>query len=160
MNSDYIAEREARILLRVAKRHASRSGVAKRRPALARAAILLLLMTGCGKDYGQQKLGRDSPQGRQVAGMVQALRQAGEKGLDPVLSRQAVEGLSQAELQALRAGLIEIVRAKNVEFERLDKFGPQVYRATFMLEKDGAKQPAAMLLVDKDGLLRWAKAAS
>jgi hypothetical protein len=118
--------------------------------------LLALATAGCGKDYEQKKLGRDSPQGAQVRAMVQALRAGGEKGLDGALARQAAGNLSDPEKQALRAALMELLRAGSVELERIDQFGPRAYRATFILTAGGAPRPAAFLLVEKDGQLRWA----
>jgi len=122
----------------------------------AAAGLLALCACGCGKDYDQKKLGKDSPQAAQVRAKVQALRDGGEKGLPGAMARQAAGGLSDAQTQALRASLMELLRAETVELERMDQFGPSVIRATFVLSSGSAKHSAAFLLVEKDGQLRWA----
>jgi hypothetical protein len=120
------------------------------------AGLLALCLAGCGKDYDQKKLGKDSAQGRQVQAMVQTLRDGGEKGLTAAMAQQAAAGLSGSQTQALRLSLMELLRAGSVELERIDQFGPSVIRATFVLTTGGAKRSAALLLVEKEGQLRWA----
>lgn len=123
---------------------------------MAAVGLLAFCLAGCGKDYEQKKLGKDSAQGQQVRAMVQALRDGGEKGLAGVMAQQAAGGLSDSQIQALRASLMELLRAGSVELERIDRFGPEVYRATLVLSTGGASRSAAFLLVEKDGQLRWA----
>ena len=118
--------------------------------------LLLAAMSGCGKEYEQKKLGKDSPEGQRVAAMVQAMRQAGEKGVDETLSKQAAGGLTDPQRQSLRAALMELIQAASVELDRFDQFGPQVYRATFRLSSGGASRTAAFLLVSQGAELRWA----
>jgi hypothetical protein len=125
-----------------------------------RAIIAVVLASvaggGCSKGFEQKKLGKDSPQADQVRAMVQALRQAGEKGLSDLLPRQAAGELTDSQRQSLRASLMELIRADSVELDRIDRFGPEIYRVTFTLVAAGKSRPAALLLVVQGDQLRWA----
>jgi hypothetical protein len=120
------------------------------------AVFLLVGIAGCSKDYEQKKLGTDSPQAAQVRAMVQSLRQAGEKGLLDVMKQQSAGSLSEPQTESLQASLRELAAAESAELDRIDRFGPEVYRATFTLASAGKTRPVALLLVSKANQLRWA----
>jgi hypothetical protein len=122
-------------------------------------AVLLtaaIAMTGCSKDFEQKKLGKDSPEASRVRAMVDALRQGGEKGLAETMKTQAAGGLTGSQELALQASLRELIAADAVEVDKVDSFGPQVYRATLKLSTGGKTRAVALLLVATGDELRWA----
>ncbi len=113
-------------------------------------------VTGCSRDYEQKKLGKDSPEAQRVRTMVDALRQGGEQGLAAAMRAQAAGGLTGAQELALQASLRELIAADGVEVEKVDSFGPQVYRATLRVSAGGQTRAVALLLVVKGDEFRWA----
>ena len=120
------------------------------------AATMLLLAQGCSQNYDRKRPGPDSPRGQEVARMLTALREAGGDGLDETIRRHGAAGLDDARAGALRAALLELVEARSVELETLDRFGENVYRARFRVASGRDERKTHLLLVVSDGKLRWA----
>jgi len=120
------------------------------------AATMLLLAQGCSQKYDRKRPGPDSPRGQEVARMLSALREAGGDGLDETIRRDGAAALDDMRAGALRAALLELVEARSVELETLDRFGENVYRAGFRVASGRDERKTHLLLVVSDGELRWA----
>jgi hypothetical protein len=121
------------------------------------AAQVLPVFAGCSKEYEHRKLGRDSPQAKQVRKMVQSLHEGGLERLGELMARQAAADLTGGQTRVLRGALERIVDADSVELEKIERFGKNVYRAVFRLdEKNGPATLAVLLVTAKAGTLRWA----
>lgn len=116
----------------------------------------LLMVAGCRKEYGQEKLGPDSPVGRKVRAMIDAARRAGESKLDHTAARQVADKLTSVQSASAAAMLRDIVLAAKVELRKLDRFGENVYRASLRLTLPDEVKTVHALLVETDGELRWA----
>jgi hypothetical protein len=120
------------------------------------AAVATLLCAGCSKEYSHRRLEADGPEATQVRSLVSALRQAGAGGLGETIDRQALGGLSEDQIKNLRFALEKIVTAENVELQKIEQFGEQVYRVVLAIETAGKAESLAMLLGIADGdALRW-----
>lgn len=114
-----------------------------------------LVSSGCSKDYSHAEVGADSPMGRQAAGMLDALRQAGAAGLDQVIANDGAPGLDAAQQQALRAVLEQMISADEATLTDVDRFG-EVYRASVQLVANGQPQEIYVLMVLVEKNLKWA----
>lgn len=124
---------------------------------LVAALAAALAVSGCGKRYPRQDVGKDSPTAQEVRAMVGQLQSAGANRLEEAIARQAAGGLTAIQTQSLRASLAQIAQAKTVELEDLSQFGRDVYRASLRLRSAGGTSgTVCMLLVRSDGALRWA----
>ncbi|MDP7636789.1 MAG: hypothetical protein QF577_04480 [Phycisphaerae bacterium] len=120
-------------------------------------AQMLPVFAGCSKEYEHRKLGRDSPQAKQVRKMVQLLHEGGLERLDELMARQAAADLTGGQTRVLRGAMERIVDADTVELEKIERFGKNVYRAVFRLDGKNRSATLAVLLVTaKAGTLRWA----
>ena len=120
------------------------------------AAVATVLLVGCSKEYSRNRLDTDGPEAKQVRSLVSVLRQGGADGLDKTMPLQALEGLTEDQLQALRSALERIVAADSVELQKIEKFGEQVYRVVLVLDTGEAPEFLAMLLAISEGdKLRW-----
>lgn len=116
------------------------------------------LLGGCAGEYERRDLGPDSPQGRQVRKMIDALRQAGD-AFDAEAARQSADGLTESQAAGLKYLLRQIAQAERVELASLDRFGERVYRAALDLAGPQGPRKLHVLLVEvADGQLRWAGA--
>ncbi|MDP7287819.1 MAG: hypothetical protein QGH94_07490 [Phycisphaerae bacterium] len=116
-------------------------------------AVGALLCAGCSSEYSPSRLDSDSPEAKRVVSMVSTLRQGGVDGLAANMSAQAIPGLTKPQLKGLRVGLEKIVTADDVQLQKIERFGQQIYRAVLTLKVDGRTEPLAMLLApDGDGL--------
>ena len=88
--------------------------------------------------------------------MLETLRRDGAANLDRSMSEQGVAGLDEGFASALRATLKELIDADTARLQDLDRFGENVYRATFLLTSGRQSRQVFILLVEKDGALRWA----
>ena len=124
---------------------------------LALAVAAAWTLAGCPKPYGHRRLEGDCPQAAEVRDMLKVLRERGESGLPKTLRESAASGLDASQTQALQAALKELIQADSAELARIDRFGSNVYRATFRVSRDAKTTDAALLLVTGDGgRLRWA----
>ena len=120
------------------------------------AAVLTAFCAGCSDEYNHARLDKDGPEAQQVRSFVSVLRQGGTDGLDKTLPLQALEGLTEDQLKALRSTLERIVTADSVELQKIEQFGQQVYRVVFALETaDGPASLAMLLGLATDDKLRW-----
>ncbi|MBL7221285.1 MAG: hypothetical protein ISS69_14310 [Phycisphaerae bacterium] len=120
------------------------------------AAVLTAFCAGCSDEYNHERLDTDGPEARQVRSFVSVLRQGGTGGLDKTMPLQALGGLTEDQLKALRSTLKRIVTADSVELQKIEQFGDQVYRVVFALETDGTPESLAMLLgMTDDDTLGW-----
>ena len=119
-------------------------------------AAAAAVLPGCSEKYEQKDLGPDSPQGRQVRRMVDALRAGGTGNLDAAMAAQAVSGLDAAQSDAMRATLTELIQADAVQLVDLYLHGEKVYRASFRLTAGDQTRDLFMLLVETGGEIRWA----
>ena len=120
------------------------------------AAVATILLAGCSKEYNHDRLDTNGPEATQVRSLVSVLRQAGAGGLDKTTPLQALDGLTEDQLAALRSALEIIVTADSVELQKIEKFGKQIYRVVFALDTGGDRESLAMLLATASGdKLRW-----
>jgi hypothetical protein len=120
------------------------------------AAVVTALCAGCSKEYSHRRLEADGPEAEQVRSLVSALRQGGTDGLDKTMPHQALPGLTEDQLKALRSSLERIVTADSVELQKIEQFGKQVHRVVFALETADGPESLAMLLGMTTGdALRW-----
>jgi len=123
---------------------------------LAAVVCAAVAWPGCSKKYPQTELAKDGPIAQQVLAMAAALQKTGPEGLDNVFEEQAAGGLTPQQERGLRAALLQIAKADEVELEDLSRFGKNVYRASLRLRAGGTSSEVCMLLVQSDGHLRWA----
>ena len=122
-------------------------------PRLA-ACVIVAAACGCSKEYKQSGLGPGSPRWAEVQSALDALRQAGEAGLDGFLAERA-KGLDGKRTEALRATLVQFIKADGVKLVGVDRFGDDVYRARFAIEESGRSRMVPILMDEKVGQLRW-----
>jgi len=129
-------------------------------PALAAIGTAGLLLAfaagGCAKEYDRAELGEDSPRGREVRRMIEALRDADPAGRSERIDDQLAADLTDRQRQAARAALERIADADAAALQRIDTFGDRVYRAAIALTEGPDEATLTMLLVETDGQLRWA----
>ena len=92
----------------------------------------------------------------QVQSLLAQLRAGGADGLDEVLADDCAGGLAPHQEAGRKAALERLASADSAGLTRLDRFGPNVYRATFDLGRGGRTRQMCMLLVRSDGKLLWA----
>jgi len=110
---------------------------------------------GCSDKYGHKPLGSDSPEAQQVRAMTEELRADGMDRLKDIANSQALEELTDQQLERLHLGLEKLVVADGAELQKIEKFGPDIYRAVFTVEIGSDSEPLAMLLGTSGGKLRW-----
>lgn len=122
------------------------------------ALVAVALLAGCSKSsYEHRRLAEDSQQAKEVAALVQELKEAGEDKLNEYVAAHGASNLTASQMNGLRYSLALIARSDDVKVERVDAFGKQVYRATLILQPQNTTM--AMLLVEADnGRLYWAGA--
>ena len=127
------------------------------------AAACLAAMTlgaGCSDDeYGHQRLDGQSPQFVEVRALLDELRAAHDDGLDDMLTRQIAAGISDTQDKGLRYVLAQLARADDVTVQRVDRFGPDLYRSTLTFTSQGRPRTIALLLIpddDDEKTLHWA----
>ncbi|MEX0776420.1 MAG: hypothetical protein WD042_12015 [Phycisphaeraceae bacterium] len=120
--------------------------------------VCMIALAGCGSRYDHQALGPDSPQGQQIAGMIQVLRQAkGDRSLGELLQIQSADELTADQQRSLHAVLQRIASAPRAKLVSLDMFGPQVLRAGVRLaDASGTTTTVYVLLVVQQDTARWA----
>ncbi len=124
---------------------------------LAALLAAALAWPGCSKKYTSKPLAKNGPVGQQIWAMAAMLRSAGPEQLDQVLERQAASGLTAQQERSLRAALLQIAHAEEVEVQDVMRFGKNVYRTSLRLRRAGGTSTTmCMLLVRSDGALRWA----
>ena len=96
------------------------------------AGLMLLALVGCSETHEQAAIGKDSPEFKAVQEMVDALRL---HGVDEAMETSAAKGLKPERIEALRATLQTLYDAEPIELQTVDQFGPQTYRATFLLNE-------------------------
>ena len=117
---------------------------------------MMALCAGCSDEYQHERLGPDGPEAQQVRSLVSVLRQGGIDALDTTMPIQALDGLTEDQLKALRSTLERIVTADSVELQKIEQFGEQVYRVVFALDTaDGPGSLAMLLGLTADDKLRW-----
>ena len=114
-------------------------------------------LTGCSGEYSQGSVSTDSPQGQQVAGMIQAIRESKDPATDPLIDEQFSNEEEPDTTKALRGAIVNLARSPGLELVSIDRFGDQVYRACFSFGQAPQTQRKTFLLVSVDGKLRWAK---
>jgi len=120
------------------------------------AAVLTVFCAGCSDEYSHDRLDTDGPEAQQVRSFVSVLRQGGTGGLDKTMHHQALGGLTEDQLKALRSTLERIVTADSVELQKIEQFGEQVYRVVFVLDTaDGPESLAMLMGPASDDTLRW-----
>jgi len=124
---------------------------------VAAAVVAALTSAGCSKKYEHKALDANGPVGQEVRAMAAALRSAGPGELEGVLQEQAATGLTSLQARSLRAVLLQLAKAQEVDVEDVSQFGQNVYRASLRLRSAGGTSASVcMLLVRADGQLRWA----
>jgi len=109
---------------------------------------------GCGgNDYQQEELGLDGPVAGQIDELLADLRGSGQGQLDRYMQRHAASDLPAERRDALAAAL-RMLRQRDIELRKLDRFGADVVRAGFALGENASMQ--WMLLVKTDGQWKWA----
>jgi len=116
----------------------------------------VFLVVGCGREYGHQQLAGDSPEAREVERLVEELRQAAPERRGELMRSQAADGLEENRFAALAAALRELADAEIVTVKRVDRYGEDVFQASFEWTTAEGKRRASLLLVRADGRLRWA----
>ncbi|MCP4374943.1 MAG: hypothetical protein GY794_01990 [bacterium] len=117
--------------------------------------VAMAFCVGCSDEYEHDRLGRDGPEAQQIRAMVSVLRDGGPDALDKALADQALEKLSNDQLNALRSTLERIVIADSVELEKIEKFG-EVYRVVLKIESSNGPGSLAMLAgMTSDDKLKW-----
>jgi type IV pilus biogenesis protein CpaD/CtpE len=116
--------------------------------------LVALLPLACRETYQHEKLSDQSPRFGQVQAMLDELRS--DTSLDTILARQAA-GLDESKQAMLRGTLENLRQADTVTLQRVDAFGPKIYRATFRLTDGEHQSTLALLLVNPRGeQLYWA----
>jgi hypothetical protein len=119
------------------------------------APALLTLLAGCSTKYQHSDLSTDSPEGKKVAAMIEAVRKAKSDGLNSVILSNCAPGLNDREKESLKATLAEISAASGAELAAIDRFGDNVFRASIRLA--GPQESTIyVLLISKDDQLYWA----
>ena len=118
--------------------------------------IVVSITAGCSGKYKHERIGPDAKVFVQVQSLLAQLRATGADGLDKVLADDCAGGLASHQAAGRKAALERLAAADSAGLTRLDRFGPDVYRATFDLDRGGRKRQMCMLLVRSDGKLLWA----
>jgi len=105
---------------------------------------MLLALVGCSETHEHAAIGKDSPEFKAVQKMVDALRL---HGVDEAMETSAAKGLKPERIKALTATLQTLYDAKAIELQTVDQFGPQTFRATFLLNET---KTFAVLLVQPE----------
>ncbi len=119
----------------------------------------MALAGGCSDEYGHERLGGASPQFVRARAMLDELRSCGDDGLDDVLTRQIAAGIAPPQAKGLRYVLSQLARADETAVQRVDRFGPGIYRATLTFTVEGRPRTMALLLIpdeDDEKTLYWA----
>jgi hypothetical protein len=114
------------------------------RTSLFWAALMLLALVGCSETHEHEAIGKDSPEFKAVQKMVDSLRL---HGVDEAMETSAAKGLKPGRIQALTATLETLYKAEAIELQIVDQFGPQTFRATFLLNET---KTFAVLLVQPE----------
>jgi hypothetical protein len=109
------------------------------------AALMLLALVGCTETHEHEAINKDSPEFKAIQKMVDALRL---HGVDEGMETSAAKGLKPERIEALAATLETLYDAETIELQTVDQFGPQTYRATFLLNET---KTFAVLLVRPEG---------
>ena len=114
------------------------------------------LLSGCSKDYEHSQLGLDCAEAGQVREMVAALMAAGDQNLARTIADQSASDLTESQSRMLTAVLTQIASAQSVELTKIDRFGEDILRASLHLRGETGQRDIHMLLIARDGHLRWA----
>jgi hypothetical protein len=109
------------------------------------ASLMLLALVGCTETHEHEAIGKDSPEFKAVQKMVDSLRL---HGVDEAMETSAAKGLKPERIEALTATLQTLYDAETIELEAVDQFGPETFRATFLLNET---KTFAVLLVRPEG---------
>ncbi|MBS3734218.1 MAG: hypothetical protein KGY99_04755 [Phycisphaerae bacterium] len=115
-----------------------------------------MLLGGCGREYGHERLDDASEPSRRVREMIAALRSAGTENLAVVYHAQCVAELSEDRADRLRTALRRIAQADAAELRKLDAYGGDVLRASIELQSGQRRKTVFLLLVAKGDKLLWA----
>ena len=119
----------------------------------------MALAGGCSDEYGHERLDGESPQFVEVRTMLDELRASRDDGLDDMLTRQIATDIADSQKKGLRYVLTQLARADEATVKRVDRFGPDLYRATLTFTTEDHPRTIALLLVpdeDDDRKLYWA----
>ena len=126
------------------------------RTLICTGVLVVSITAGCSGKYKHERIGPDAEVFVQVQSLLAHLRASGADGLDEVLADNCAGGLAPHQAAGRKAALERLASADSAGLTRLDRFGPDVYRATFDLGHDGQTRQMCMLLVRSDGRLLWA----
>lgn len=113
------------------------------------------LAAGCQEKYQRGPVGLDSPQGRKVAAMIEAFRQAPAAQREAVAGRDSARGTDE-QRRGIYLALEPVATASKVELIAVDSFGPEIYRASIRLDIKGGQAMLYMLLVTDGEEMKWA----
>jgi len=113
-----------------------------------------LLLSGCSsQDYQQQPLTPDSPTGREIQQMLDALAETDAEALERYIDRYGATDLNDQQTRGLTAALRSLAGGQP-RLSKLDRFGDNVVRAG--IEPAEGRPLVWMLLIETDDGLRWA----
>ena len=133
----------------------SRTRVGRVGPLLG-GAICAVLLGACAKEFEHKELGPDSRRAEKAMAAVNALRSTGSGGVERFLTEHGAGGLTTGQQAGLYATVKRIATADEVALSDLDRFGEDIYRASFQLVRGGSTSKQHVLLVKRGGALKWA----
>ena len=116
---------------------------------------LVLVAAGCSGSYGHKPLSAGSAEHARIGHLLAALRQAGPAGLAGVVAGDAAPGLDEPARRRLAGALAPLAEADRVELLKVDRFGPDICRATFQATRGDSVRTVSILLMGPSSQLRW-----
>lgn len=117
--------------------------------------LIVMASAGCSKKYEHKRLAAGSAEQARIAQLLAAVREAGPSGLDAVIARDGMDGLSAVDRQRLAVPLGALAAAPRAELVKVDRFGRDICRATFQVASGPQVRNISILLKGEAAQLRW-----